>query len=86
MAAGMLQVIHRFYRNNSHNSNFSANTNKKIVVSKQYYIACHDGKLCFLPTRKYHIIILGDDIYQYSYSIKLIVGNRKKNVLVHHTP
>ena len=61
MAAVMLQVIPSFYTNYSNNSLFnSANTYEKFIVSKEYCIACHDDKMCFLPYCRYHIILIGN--------------------------
>ena len=59
MAAVMLQVIPSFYTNYSKNSLFiSANTYEKCTLSKDYCIARHDDKICFLPTWRYHIILI----------------------------
>ena len=61
MAAVMLQVIPSFYRSYSKNSLFiSANTYEKYIVSKEYCIAGHDGKICFLPNCRYHNILIGN--------------------------
>ena len=61
MAAVMLQVILSFYTNYSKNSFFiSANTYEKYIVCKEYCIARHDDKMCFLPNCRYHIILLGN--------------------------
>ena len=61
MAAVMLQVIPSFYTNFSKNSLFIyANTYEKYIVSKQYCIARHDDKMCFLPNCRYHIILIGN--------------------------
>ena len=61
MAAVMLQVIPSFYTNYSKNSLFiSANTYEKFIVSKEYCIAGHDDKLCFLPNCRYHNILIGN--------------------------
>ena len=38
----------------------SANTYEKHIVCKDYCIAHHDYKTCFLPASKYQIIILGN--------------------------
>ena len=57
----MLQVISSFYTNCSKNSLFiSANTYEKFVVSKEYCIARHDDKMCFLPNCRYHLILKGN--------------------------
>ena len=61
MAAVMLQVIPGFYTNYSKNSLFiSANTYEKFIVSKEYCIAGHDDKMCFLPNCRYHLILIGN--------------------------
>ena len=61
MAAVMLQLIPSFYTSYSKNSLFfSANTYEKSFVSKEYCIARHDDKICFLPTCSYHIILIGN--------------------------
>ena len=62
MAAVMLQVIHGFYLTYSKNSLFiSANTHENYIVSKDYCIAGHDDKNCFLPNCRYHIILIGNN-------------------------
>ena len=61
MAAIMLQTIPSFYTKLSEKSLFiSANTYEKYVVCKDYCIAHHDDKKCFLPSCKYHILLLGN--------------------------
>ena len=61
MAAIMLQTIPSFYAKISEKSLFiSATTFEKYIVSKDYCIAHHDDKTCFLPACKYHIILLGN--------------------------
>ena len=61
MAAIMLQSIPSFYTKTSEKSLFiSANTYEKHIVCKDYCIAYHDDKTCFLPACKYHIILLGN--------------------------
>ena len=61
MAAITLQTIPRFYRKLSENSLFiSAITYEKYIVCRDYCIAHHDDKTCFLPACKYHIILLGN--------------------------
>ena len=61
MAAVMLLVIPRFYTNYSKNSLFiSANTYEKKIVKKEYCIAGHDDRMCFLPNCRYHIILIGN--------------------------
>ena len=45
----------------SKNSVFSsANSYEKYIVSKEYCIARHDDKMCFLPNSRYHIILISD--------------------------
>ena len=61
MAAVMVQVIPGFYTNYSKNSLVnSANTYEKFIVRKEYCIADHDDKMCFLPNCRYHIILIGN--------------------------
>ena len=61
MAAVMLQMIPSFHASYSKNSLFiSANTYEKYIVSKEYCIAGHDDKTCFLPICRYHIILIGN--------------------------
>ena len=61
MAAVMLQVIPSFYTNYSKNSLLiSANISEIYVMSKEYCIAGHDDKMCFLPNCRYHIILTGN--------------------------
>ena len=53
-------MIPSFYTNYSKNSLFiSANTYEKYIVSKVYCIAGHDDKMCFLPSCRYHNILMG---------------------------
>ena len=60
MAAIMLQTIPSFYRKLSEKSLFiSTTTYEKYIVCKDYCIAHHDNKTCFLPSCKYHIVLLG---------------------------
>ena len=60
MAAIMLQTIPSFYENISEKSLLiSANTYKKYIVCKDYCIAHHNEKTCFLPACKYQIVLLG---------------------------
>ena len=62
MAAIMLQTIPSFYAKFSGKSLFiSAKTYEKFNVCKDYCIAHHDDKMCFLPACKYHIILLGEN-------------------------
>ena len=61
MAAVRLQVIPSFYTNYSKNSLLiSANTYEMFIVSKEFYIARHDDKMCFLPNCRYHPILIGN--------------------------
>ena len=54
----MLQVIPSFYTNYSTNSLFiSENTYQKYIVKKEYCIARHDDKMCFLPKCRYHNLL-----------------------------
>ena len=39
---------------------FSANTYEKYIVSKEYCIARHDDKMCFLPNCRYNNILIGN--------------------------
>ena len=57
----MLQTIPSFYAKISEKSLFiSATTYEKYIVCKDYCIAHHNEKTCFLPTCKYHIVLLGN--------------------------
>ena len=61
MATVLLQVIPSFCTNYSKNNLFiSANTYEKNIVSKEYCIARHDDKMCFLPNCRHHIILIGN--------------------------
>ena len=61
MAAIMLQAKPSFYTKLSEKSLFiSANSCEKFIVCKDYCIAHHDVKTCFLPACKYHILLLGN--------------------------
>ena len=61
MAAVILQMIPTFYTSYSNSSLFiSANTYEKNIVSKEYRIASHDDKMCFLPNCRYHNILIGN--------------------------
>ena len=61
MAAVILQSIPSFYKNFSEKSLFiSASAFEIYLVCKDYCIAHHDDKTCFLPSCKYHIILLGN--------------------------
>ena len=57
----MSQSIPSFYTKFSEKSLFiSASTFEKYIVCKDYCIAPHDDKTCFLPACKNHIILLGN--------------------------
>ena len=57
----MLQSIPSFYAKLSEKILFiSANTYEKYLVCKDYCIAHHDDKTCFLPSCKYHILLFGN--------------------------
>ena len=61
MAAVMLQVVPSFYTKYSKNSLLiSAITYEIYIVSKDYCIARHGDKLCFLLNRRYHISLIGN--------------------------
>ena len=61
MTAVMLQVIPSGFTNHSKNSLLiSANTYEKYIVSKKYCIARQDDKMCFIPSCRYHVILLGN--------------------------
>ena len=55
------QPLPSFYAKTSEKSFFiSASTYEKFIVCKNYCIAHHDDKTCFLPSCKYHIVLLGN--------------------------
>ena len=59
MAAIMLQTIPGFHAKVSEKRLFiSATTYEKDIVCKDYCIAHHNRKTCFLPACKYHIVLL----------------------------
>ena len=61
MAAIMLQSIPSFYAKISEKSLFtSATTYEKFTVCKDYCIAHHEDKRCFIPACNYHIVLLGN--------------------------
>ena len=61
MAAIMLQTINSFYAKISEKCLFiSATTYEKYIVCKDYCIAHHNEKTCFLPACKYHFVLLGN--------------------------
>ena len=51
------QLLHKNIRKNLF---ISANTYEKYIVWKDYCIAHHGDKTCFLPAGKYHIILLAN--------------------------
>ena len=57
----MLQSIPSFYAKISEKSLFiSSTTYEKYIVFKDYCIAHHNKKTCFLPACKHHIVVLGN--------------------------
>ena len=61
MAAIMLHSIPNFYAKTSEKSLFiSATTFEKYLVCKDYCIAHHNNKTCFLPACKNHTELLGN--------------------------
>ena len=57
----MLQRMGSFYTKRSERSlPNSTKTYKEQIVCKDYSIAHHDDKTCFLPVCNYHIILLGN--------------------------
>ena len=61
MAAIMLQTIPSFYAKILEKSLFiSATTYEKYIVCKDYCIAHHNEKTCFLPACEHHIVLLGN--------------------------
>ena len=61
MAAIMLQTIPIFYAKISEKSLFNSSTTyEKYIVCKDYCIAHHNEKTCFLPACKYQIVLLGN--------------------------
>ena len=61
MTAIMLQSIPSFYAKFSEKSLFlSATTYENHIVWKDYCIAHHNEKTCFLPACNYHIVLLGN--------------------------
>ena len=58
----MLQTIPSFYAKISEKSLFisATTTYEKYIVCKDYCIALHNEKTCFLPSCKYHIVLLGN--------------------------
>ena len=95
MAAVMLQVIPSFYINYSKSSLvISSNTYEKYIVSKEYCIARHNDKLCFLPKCRYDIILIGNikellqkmDTFCFNYQhvdcLYTILKNRFSSIIV----
>ena len=61
MAAIMLQTIRSFYAKISEKSLFIfATTYEKYIACKDYCIAHHNEKTCFLPVCEYYIELLGN--------------------------
>ena len=61
MAAVVLQVIPNIHTSFSKNKLFvSANRYEKYFVSKEYCIARHDDKMCFLPNCRFDTILIED--------------------------
>ena len=61
MAAITIQTIPSFYTKLSEESLFtSSNTFEECIVCKDYGIAHHEDKTCYLPVCKYQIILLGN--------------------------
>ena len=61
MAAIMLQTIPSFYAKISEKSLFiSASTYENYIVCKDYCLAHHNEKTCFLTACKYHIVRHGN--------------------------
>ena len=61
MAAIMLQTVPSFFAKISEKSLFIfATTYEKYIVCKDYCIARHNEKTCFLFACKYHIVLLGN--------------------------
>ena len=61
MATIMLQAKPSFYAKISEKSFFiSASTYEKFIVCKDYCIAHHDDKTCFLPSCEYHLLLHGN--------------------------
>ena len=62
MAAARLQVIPSFLKKLIEKTVFlvPVRTYEKYIVSKYYYIARHDHKMCFLPICGNYIILMGD--------------------------
>ena len=57
----MLQVIPSFHTNCSKAASLlSANTYENYILSKEYCVAHHDDKMCFLPNCRYHILLIGN--------------------------
>ena len=57
----MLHTIPSFYAKIAEKSLFIfATTYEKYIVCKDYCTAHHNEKACFLPSCKYHVILLGN--------------------------
>ena len=48
-------------------------TPMKFIVSKEYFIARHDDKMCFLPNCRYHIILIASKSCFNSISVKQLL-------------
>ena len=59
MTAVMLKVLPSFFTNHSKTAFSSATTDERNIQTKEYYIAHHDDKMCFLPICRYHNILTG---------------------------
>ena len=61
MAATLLQTIPSFHVKSSEKSLFnSAKSYENYIVCKDYCIAHHNDKTCFLTACKYHIVLFGE--------------------------
>ena len=76
MTAVMIQVIPSFFAEYSGKCLFiSANTYKKQIVCKDYYVVFHNDKTCCVSNCKFHIVLLGNvedllkklDIFRFIY-------------------
>ena len=84
MVAVLLQVIPSIYSNYSKNRLFiSANLYEIYIVSKEYFIARHDNKMCFLPNCRYHIILVGTLKSCYSYWMHSVSTTNTWTVCIH---
>ena len=60
MAAVMLQVISSATQYSKSSLFIPANTCEKFIVRKDFSLAQHADKMCFLLICRYHILLLGD--------------------------